>query len=143
MSEQLPGSKLLRMVSTKRSHVVAQRLLENDTFPDNCPTRAVLDRITTRWSTLIVAALVLEPHRFAELRRRIEGISEKMLSQNLKTLVTYGLVHREVEPTVPPKVTYSLTPLGEELAVPLCALIGWVGDHANDLLGDRRDLAAA
>jgi DNA-binding HxlR family transcriptional regulator len=114
---------------------VAQRLLADDTFPDNCPARIVLDRVTTRWSTLILAALVLEPHRFAELRRRVEGISEKMLSQNLKTLVEYGLVHREVEATVPPKVTYSLTSLGTEFAVPLCELINWVGRHADDLLG--------
>jgi DNA-binding HxlR family transcriptional regulator len=122
---------------------VARRLLDDDAFPDNCPTRAVFDRITSRWSTLILAALVLEPSRFAELRRRIEGISEKMLSQNLKTLVASGLVHREVEPTVPPKVTYSLTPLGEELAVPLFALIGWVGSNADDLLARRgQDLAA-
>jgi DNA-binding HxlR family transcriptional regulator len=121
------------MPSTKEVRV-AQRLLADDTFPDNCPTRTVLDRITTRWSTLILAALVLEPHRFAELRRRVEGISEKMLSQNLKTLVEYGLVHREVEATVPPKVTYSLTSLGKDLAVPLCELINWVGRHADDLL---------
>lgn len=120
----------------------AETLLANDTFPDNCPTRRALDRITSRWATLIIAALVLEPHRFAELRRRVDGISEKMLSQNLRTLVELGLVDREVEPSVPPKVTYSLTPLGEDLAVPLCALINWVGSHADELLYQDRRAAA-
>jgi len=129
-------------MATAKQRRTAQKLLADDTFPDNCPTRAVLDRITTRWSTLILAALVLEPHRFAELRRRVEGISEKMLSQNLKTLVEYGLVHREVEPTIPPKVTYSLTPLGDDFAVTLCELINWVGRHAEDLLAQGREAAA-
>jgi DNA-binding HxlR family transcriptional regulator len=113
----------------------ARTLLANDTFTDNCPTRAMLDQITNRWSTLILAALVLGPHRYAALRRRVDGISEKMLSQNLKALTRAGLVHRDVEPTVPPQVTYSLTPLGRDLATPLCALINWVGTHADQLLG--------
>lgn len=142
MGTQPPAATLHVMASGEQIRV-ARRLLDDDTFPDNCPTRAVFDRITSRWSTLILAALVLEPSRFAELRRRIEGISEKMLSQNLKTLVASGLVHREVEPTVPPKVTYSLTALGEDLAVPLFALIGWVGSNADDLLAQRgQDIAA-
>src|SRR4051812_44925184 len=117
----------------------ARTLLANDTFIDNCPTRAVLNQITNRWSTLILAALVLGPHRYAELRRRVDGISEKMLSQNLKALTRAGLVHRDVEPTVPPKVTYSLTPLGRDLATPLCALINWVGTHADQLLGAQAE----
>jgi len=64
----------------------------------------------------------------------VAGISEKMLSQTLKQLVRYGLVHRHVEPTVPPQVTYSLTMLGSELATPLCQLIHWIGQHTDDLL---------
>lgn len=112
----------------------ARTLLSGKTVPTDCPQRAVLDAVTNRWSTFILAALVLEPHRFADLRRRVEGISEKMLAQNLKALTGYGLVHREVEPVVPPQVTYSLTPLGQDLAAPLFALVHWVGQHEEELL---------
>ncbi|MFI5933109.1 winged helix-turn-helix transcriptional regulator [Actinoplanes sp. NPDC051494] len=112
----------------------ANRLLAGDTFESTCPSRPVMSQVTTRWSLLIVAALITGPHRFAALRDKIGGISEKMLSQNLKNLVRAGLVGRDVQPTVPPQVTYTLTDLGMSLAEPLCALLGWFGNHTPDLL---------
>ncbi|AEM85878.1 winged helix-turn-helix transcriptional regulator [Streptomyces violaceusniger] len=112
----------------------ARTLLAADTFDQNCPTRAALDQITTRWSTLILAALTDGPHRFSALQSRIGGISHKMLSQNLKALVGFGLVDRTVAPTVPPQVTYELTELGTDLTGPLSALIHWMGVHADQLM---------
>jgi DNA-binding HxlR family transcriptional regulator len=112
----------------------ARTLLAADTFERDCASRTVMDQVTTRWATLIIASLIHGPHRFSALAARIGGISQKMLSQNLKTLVRTGLVHRQVEATVPPQVTYSLTPLGVSLATPLTQLIHWFGDNAAHLI---------
>lgn len=111
----------------------ANRLLINDTFDAKCAFRPIMDQVTSRWSTLIVAALLNGPHRFSALHARVGGISQKMLSQNLKALARAGLVDREVEPTIPPQVTYSLTDLGVSLAGPLTALLGWFGQHRDEL----------
>ncbi|GAA3525831.1 helix-turn-helix domain-containing protein [Amycolatopsis ultiminotia] len=116
----------------------ALSLLAHDTFAQNCPSRKILDHVTSRWGTLVLAALVESPYRFAQLRDKVAGISEKMLSQTLKQLVRYGLVDRQVEATVPPQVTYSLTKLGFELATPLCELIHWIGQHTDDLFAAQR-----
>ena len=112
----------------------AARLLAGDTFDSACTIRPIMDRVTSRWATLIVAALITGPHRFSALHQRIGGISQKMLSQNLKELVRAGLVARDVEPTVPPQVTYSLTDLGRSLAEPLTELFIWFGQHQDELL---------
>jgi DNA-binding HxlR family transcriptional regulator len=112
----------------------AYRLLAGDTFDSRCPSRPIADQVTTRWGTLIIAALITGPHRFSELHQRVGGISQKMLSQNLKSLARAGLVNRHVEPTTPPQVTYFLTPLGESLAEPLCALLTWFGANTEALI---------
>ncbi len=112
----------------------ATRLLVHDTFDNRCPLRPIMDQTTSRWATLIIAALVAGPHRFAQLHARVGGISQKMLSQNLKALARAGLVAREVAPTNPPQVTYSLTDLGVSLAGPLTDLIQWFGRHGEELL---------
>jgi DNA-binding HxlR family transcriptional regulator len=113
----------------------AGTLLGDENYDPNCPiNRAIMDQVTTRWGTLIVAALVHGPHRFSELRARVDGISPKMLSHNLKVLVRAGLVDREVEPTVPPQVTYSLTALGVDLAGPLTELIHWFGQNSSGII---------
>ncbi|MEV5807277.1 winged helix-turn-helix transcriptional regulator [Streptomyces parvulus] len=116
----------------------ALALLANDTVGANCPSRQILDQVTSRWGTLVLAALVAGPHRFSALRGRVAGISEKMLSQTLKQLVRAGLVDRDVQPTIPPQVTYSLTALGSDLAVPLCRLVSWLGQHTDELLAAQR-----
>ena len=116
----------------------AYRLLAGDTFDSHCPSRPIVDQVTTRWGTLIIATLITGPHRFSALHQRIGGISQKMLSQNLKSLARSGLVDRHVEPTTPPQVTYSLTALGENLAEPLCGLLSWFGAHTDALLEAQR-----
>ncbi|MCX5387416.1 helix-turn-helix domain-containing protein [Streptomyces sp. NBC_00083] len=115
----------------------AARLLAHDTFDSKCLLRPIMDQTTSRWATLIISALVAGPHRFAQLHGRVGGISQKMLSQNLKALARAGLVARHVAPTNPPQVTYSLTELGVGLAGPLTDLIRWFGRHGDELLAHQ------
>ncbi|WP_461036081.1 winged helix-turn-helix transcriptional regulator [Streptomyces mayteni] len=83
----------------------------------NCPSRVLLDHVTSRWGVLLLAVLLdAERMRFSALRRAVGGISEKMLAQTLQTLERDGLVLREARPVIPPHVDYSLTPLGREFA---------------------------
>jgi len=112
------------------------------TFDRDSPTREILDQVTSRWGTLVLAALAAGPHRFTALRDKVAGIGEPTLSQTLKQLVRAGLVHRTVEATTPTQVTYSLTALGSDLAIPLGQLIGWIGQHADDLLEAQHDYDA-
>lgn len=106
----------------------------SDVFHTDCPARAVLDHVTSRWGVWVLLALRHEDLRFSGLRARIEGISEKMLAQTLRTLVRDGLVWRSVEPSTPPRVTYGLTPLGRGTSEPLANLFAWIRDHATDIL---------
>ncbi|WP_069162088.1 winged helix-turn-helix transcriptional regulator [Nocardia altamirensis] len=107
---------------------------QRDVFDKDCPARTVLDKLTSRWGVLILAALRCGPMRFHVLRDRIGGISEKMLSQNLRTFTEYGLTERTVEPTIPPQVSYALTPLGTEAAEQLHGLLAWVGANAETIV---------
>lgn len=104
-------------------------------FPAACPSRTVLDHVTSKWGVLILLALSREPHRWGELRRGIEGISEKMLAQTLRTLESDGFVLREVQGVVPPRVDYSLTARGVELSEHFLPLMAWIDANANDILG--------
>ncbi|MBV1777545.1 helix-turn-helix transcriptional regulator [Paeniglutamicibacter sp. ABSL32-1] len=99
-----------------------------------CPSRTVLDHVTSKWGVLLLVALAQGPQRWSELRRSAEGISEKMLAQTLKTLERDGLVHRDAQPVIPPRVDYSLTGRGEELVALLRPLVDWIGVHAEDIV---------
>ncbi|MER5205032.1 helix-turn-helix domain-containing protein [Streptomyces sp. NPDC002825] len=90
-----------------------------------CPSRLVLEHVTSRWGVLVLAALLERSHRFSELRREIGGVSEKMLAQTLQTLERDGFVHRDAKPVIPPRVDYSLTPLGEGAARQVWELARW------------------
>ena len=106
----------------------------HDVFTENCPTRALLDRIANRWVTLVIGMLSeRQPRRFNELRRAIGGISQKMLTQTLRDMERDGIVSREIFPEVPPRVEYSLTPLGETLRGPLSALAEWSVRHMDEV----------
>ncbi|NEB40050.1 helix-turn-helix transcriptional regulator [Streptomyces sp. SID14515] len=109
----------------------------SDAFTADCPARTVLNHVSSRWGVLILAALQEGPMRFYVLRNRIGGISEKMLSQNLRVFVRDGLIAREVEATVPPQVTYSLTPIGRELAATLGGLVEWITHRIGDIVAAR------
>ncbi|MEV0129132.1 helix-turn-helix domain-containing protein [Dactylosporangium sp. NPDC050688] len=94
-----------------------------DVFAKNCTSRPVMDTVAGRWGILSMAALLDGTHRFNELRRRVDGVSEKMLSQTLHALERDGLVLRTVQSTIPPRVEYSLTDAGRRIAVKLTELI--------------------
>ncbi|MBT2566757.1 helix-turn-helix transcriptional regulator [Arthrobacter sp. ISL-85] len=103
-------------------------------FPAGCPSRALLDHITSKWGVLILIALSEGEQRWSDLRRRAEGISEKMLAQTLKTLERDGLVSRNAQPVIPPRVDYSLTERGYELSALLVPLVAWAFDNADEII---------
>ncbi|GAA1295530.1 helix-turn-helix domain-containing protein [Streptomyces sanglieri] len=108
-----------------------------DVFSRQCPSRSTLEHATGRWGSLTLGALYEGGFRFNELRRRVDGVSEKMLSQTLHALERDGLVHREARPTNPPRVDYELTPLGRQVAERLLALIGLVEGRMPEVLAAR------
>jgi len=97
-----------------------------DVYDRMCPSRGVLEHVTSRWGVLVLVALSERGYRFSELRRRVAGVSEKMLAQTLQTLERDGFVLRVAHPVIPPRVDYSLTPLGEEAAELVSSLAHWV-----------------
>ncbi|MFB6780676.1 winged helix-turn-helix transcriptional regulator [Streptomyces sp. NPDC056352] len=108
-----------------------------DVFSRQCPSRGTLEHVTGRWGSLTLTALYETGARFNELRRRIDGVSEKMLSQTLHALERDGLVLREAQPTNPPRVDYELTPLGREVAGRLLELIQLVEGRMSEVLDAR------
>ncbi|MFJ6439006.1 winged helix-turn-helix transcriptional regulator [Streptomyces sp. NPDC091649] len=108
-----------------------------DVFSRECPSRSTLEHVTGRWGGLTLGALYEETLRFNELRRRVDGVSEKMLSQTLHALERDGLVRREAQPVNPPRVDYELTPFGREVAQKLLGLIRCVEERMDDVLSVR------
>lgn len=102
-----------------------------------CPTRQLVEVLSDKWVTLILAALAGGPHRHGELRERIAGVSQKMLTQTLRGLERDGLVTRTVVSAVPARVDYALTPLGEDLAPVVGAIKMWAEAHMDDVLAAR------
>ena len=110
-----------------------------DVFDAGCPARAVLDVLAEKWALLLVHRLARGPARTSELRRQIGGISEKMLIQTLRRLERNGFVARQAYPEVPPRVEYSLTPLGASLSEPITLLDRWVEQHLQDITSAKRE----
>ncbi len=102
-----------------------------------CLSRVVLERIADKWTALIIQVLAKGTHRYAELQHAIGGVSQKMLTQTLRSLERDGLVQRKVYPVVPPKVEYTLTPLGRTLIEPLQAICRWSEKHLSQLEANR------
>ncbi|HEY9327391.1 MAG TPA: helix-turn-helix domain-containing protein [Streptomyces sp.] len=120
----------------------ARRGEHGDLFDPQCPTRQLLDRLGTKWTSMAVKTLAdaaPDEVRFAELKRRMPGVSQKMLSVTLRSLTRDGLVSRRVEPTVPPRVFYRLTGLGLSLETVLAGLRTWAEDHMAEI--DRANCA--
>ncbi len=105
-----------------------------DVFNPKCPSQIILERIADKWTVLIIHKLDKKTMRFGELKREIGGVSQKMLTQTLRNLEHDKLVERKVYPVVPPKVEYSLTPLGRTLLNPLGALCRWAQEHIDDVM---------
>ncbi len=117
--------------------------LPGNPYNADCPTRRMLDRIGDRWTVLIVGILGNGDARFSELRRQVEGVSRKMLTQTLRGLERDGLVRRTVFPEVPVRVEYALTDAGRTLLEPLNALQEWSIAHMSDVAESQKtyDLA--
>ncbi|MFF2575633.1 winged helix-turn-helix transcriptional regulator [Streptomyces goshikiensis] len=108
-----------------------------------CPSRGVLEHVTSRWGVLVLAVLVERSYRFSELRREVGGVSEKMLAQTLQTLERDGFVLRDAKPVIPPRVDYSLTGLGREAADQVWALARWTERRTADVQAARLAYDAA
>jgi len=108
-----------------------------DVMDPTCPSREVLDRISDKWTALVIYALSEETLRYGELQRRVGGVSQKMLTQTLRSLEDDGLLVRKVYPVVPPMVEYTLTPLGRSLTEPLSAVRRWAEKHLPQLMANR------
>ncbi|MEU0675038.1 helix-turn-helix domain-containing protein [Streptomyces sp. NPDC006172] len=117
--------------------VIPEQALPYDVFAKACPSRGTLEHVTGRWGALTLGALHEGSLRFNALRRRVDGVSEKMLSQTLHALERDGLVHREAQPTNPPRVDYELTPLGHDVAERLLGLIHLVEGRMDDVIAAR------
>lgn len=106
---------------------------------EDCEVRQILDRVADKWSLLVIALLDGHTLRFTELRRAVDGISQRMLSVTLRHLERDGLVRRTVHPVVPPRVDYELTPLGGTLHDTIQALVTWTEDHQDEIAAARAD----
>lgn len=117
---------------------LTEQMRDGNLFAEQCPSRDVLKHVTSRWGVLILVALQSGTHRFSDLRRKMGGVSEKMLAQTLQWLEADGFVNRIPYPVVPPHVEYSLTPLGEEVAVKVAALADWIEENLPRVMASRK-----
>lgn len=123
-------------------HTYATSKLLGQVLSTECPSREILEHLTSKWSVLVLRCLSDGVHRFSELKQRIEVVSEKMLSQTLKTLEHDGFILRTVYPVVPPKVEYQLTILGSQAAEKTMYLIGWIEKSLPEILESKERVAA-
>ena len=108
-----------------------------------CPSRAVLSHVTSRWGVLVLVVLLGGTHRFSQLRKEVGGVSEKMLAQTLVALEGDSFVLRTALPVIPPHVEYSLTPLGREVAERLEVLVDWIEDNISRIVAAESETAAS
>ncbi|ATF94360.1 Uncharacterized HTH-type transcriptional regulator yybR [Cedecea neteri] len=120
---------------------LGEQMRNGNLFSDKCPSRDVLKHVTSRWGVLILVALQDGTHRFSDLRRKMGGVSEKMLAQTLQWLEADGFVDRKSYPVVPPHVEYTLTPMGHEIADKVAALADWIEENLPQVMAsrDKRD----
>lgn len=116
--------------------------LRPECFASDCPSRDIIDQIADKWSMMILSVLSSEATRFNEIKRRLEGISQKSLSQTLRRLERNGLVKREVLNTAPVAVQYSLSPMGRSLLPAFLALYAWTKDHMDKVEAARAEYDA-
>lgn len=116
---------------------LAEMMRRGNVFAEQCPSREVLKHVTSRWGVLLLVALLAGTQRFSDLRRKVGGISEKMLAQTLQWLEADGFVARIAHPVVPPHVEYSLTPLGIEVAGKVEVLADWIEFNLPAIMAAR------
>jgi DNA-binding HxlR family transcriptional regulator len=121
---------------------LSEQLRDGNLFAEQCPSRDVLKHVTSRWGVLILVALRDGTHRFSDLRRKMGGVSEKMLAQSLQALEMDGFINRLALPVVPPHVEYSLTPLGEQVSEKVVALADWIELNLPQVMANWDERAA-
>ncbi|HCQ09068.1 winged helix-turn-helix transcriptional regulator [Leclercia adecarboxylata] len=121
---------------------LSEQMRDGNLFAEQCPSRDVLKHVTSRWGVLILVALRQGTHRFSDLRRKMGGVSEKMLAQSLQALEQDGFINRVSYPVVPPHVEYSLTPLGEAVSEKVAALADWIELNLPQVMSHRNEHAA-
>jgi DNA-binding HxlR family transcriptional regulator len=131
------------MTAVTLTELLSRGNLRGNLFAEACPSREILKHVTSRWGVLLLVALLGGTHRFSDLRRKIGGVSEKMLAQTLQWLEADGFVLRVSYPVVPPHVEYSLTPLGNEVALRVRDLADWVEVKLPEILQARAEPKAS
>lgn len=126
----------------RTSNRLADRLARGDVFEPDCPARAILRHVTSSWGVLTLITLRSGTHRFSELRRKVNGVSERMLAQTLQQLEGDGLLTRRSYPVVPPRVEYTLTALGQEAARHVETLADFIEANVSALTKDGGNEAA-
>ncbi|MBS1207796.1 MAG: ytfH [Proteobacteria bacterium] len=122
---------------TPEPTTLTAQLRRGNLFAEQCPSREVLKHVTSRWGVLVLVALLEGTHRFSDLRRKVGGVSEKMLAQTLQWLEGDGFVLRKSYPVVPPHVEYSLTPLGRDVGLRVQDLADWIELNLSSILQAR------
>ncbi len=117
---------------------LSARMRRGEVFAVECPSRNILKHVTSRWGVLVLVALMEGRHRFSDLRRKIGGVSEKMLAQTLQQLEQDGFIDRVSHPVVPPHVEYSLTPLGEDIGRQVESLTDWIETNLPKIVKAQR-----
>lgn len=121
---------------------LSQQLRDGNLFAAQCPSREILKHVTSRWGILILISLRDGTHRFSDLRRKIGGISEKMLAQSLQALEQDGFINRVSYPVLPPHVEYTLTDLGEQISEKVTILADWIEINLSKILVQKEDKTA-
>ncbi|WP_374708448.1 winged helix-turn-helix transcriptional regulator [Buttiauxella selenatireducens] len=122
-----------------RAPSLTEQMRNGNLFAEQCPSRDVLKHVTSRWGVLILVALQGGTHRFSDLRRKMGGVSEKMLAQTLQWLEADGFVNRKSYPVVPPHVEYSLTPMGYEVSEKVAELADWIEGNLPKVMASRSE----
>jgi len=133
--KSLPSEKTEKQPT---SDILGERLRRGEVMSANCPSREILSHITSRWGVLVMIALGDGTLRFSELRRKIKGVSEKMLAQTLQALETDGFVDRISYPVVPPHVEYTQTPIGKEVQLQLTSRTDLVETNLHRIMNQRQ-----
>ena len=128
-------------MSGKNTGKLAEIMRRGEVLATECPSREILKHVTSQWGVLVLVALMEGTHRFSELRRKIGGVSEKMLAQTLQRLEQDGFIRRVSYPVVPPHVEYSLTPLGDGIGRQVEALTDWIEINLPTIIKVRQTQA--
>ena len=130
-----------QMTATQTANALLQGWQLGNVLASDCPSRQVLQHLTSKWGVLVILALQTGTHRFSTLRRRVGGVSERMLAQTLQALEADGMVRRVAHDVVPPHVDYSLTPLGAEVAPLIVALTAWIEGNLPRIMAQQSKAA--